>query len=239
MGRTYNIYCDESCHLEHDNSNVMVLGCVWCPIEKKDEIFTRLREIKVRNGLKPTCELKWNAVSNSKLSYYIDVLDYFFDMSDIHFRALVVQNKQNLRHAEYRQTHDEFYYKMYFDMLKTILTPQEFYNIYIDIKDTQGVDKVEKLKEYLCNNVYDYDKHMIKRIQQVRSHEVELIELADFMIGAVCYRNRGLDDNKAKIQIIERLMQKSGYSLIRSTLYKEDKVNIFIWKGGYGHVGAN
>ncbi len=28
-----NIYCDESCHLEHDNSNVMVLE------KRKDEFF--------------------------------------------------------------------------------------------------------------------------------------------------------------------------------------------------------
>jgi len=27
----YNVYCDESCHLEHDNSNVMVIGAVYCP----------------------------------------------------------------------------------------------------------------------------------------------------------------------------------------------------------------
>ena len=94
----------------------------------------------------------------------MDVLDYFFDMSDLHFRALVVPNKQELRHAEFRQTHDQFYYKMYFDLLKTILSPQEFYNIYIDIKDTQGIAKVDRLREYLCNNVYDYDKQMVKRI---------------------------------------------------------------------------
>lgn len=105
------------------------------------------------------------------------------------------------------------------------------YKIYIDIKDTQGIAKVDRLREYLCNNVYDYDKQMVKRIQQVRSHEVELIELADFLTGAVCYHNRGLNGNTAKLQIIERLKQKSGYSLVRSTLYKEDKVNIFIWKG--------
>lgn len=33
---------------------------------------------------------------------------------------------------------------------------------------------------------------MIRKIQQVRSHEVELIELADFLIGAVAYAHRGL-----------------------------------------------
>ena len=47
----YNIYCDESCHLQNDNSNVMVLGAVWCLKEKKREIFKRLRNIKEEHGL--------------------------------------------------------------------------------------------------------------------------------------------------------------------------------------------
>lgn len=60
-----NIYCDESCHLEHDGIKPMLLGCVWCEEQKKDAIFKRLRAIKVKYGLKPTCELKWNAVSQT------------------------------------------------------------------------------------------------------------------------------------------------------------------------------
>ena len=27
--KEYNVYCDESCHLENDNINVMTLGAVW------------------------------------------------------------------------------------------------------------------------------------------------------------------------------------------------------------------
>lgn len=230
MSKLYNIYCDESCHLEHDQSNIMAMGCVWCPFDRKDEIFSRLRDIKIRNGLKPTCELKWNAVSNAKLTYYLDVLDYFFDMSDLHFRVLVI-NKETLNHGQHGQTHDQFYYKMYFELLKTILNPQNCYNIYVDIKDTRGVHKVRKLHEVLCNNAYDFDKKMINRIQQVRSHEVELIGLADFLTGAVCYLNRGLKTSSAKQHIIEKMSHRSGYSLTQSTLYMEDKVNVFIWKG--------
>ena len=40
-----NIYCDESCHLEHDGIKPMLLGCVWCEEQKKDAIFKRLRAI--------------------------------------------------------------------------------------------------------------------------------------------------------------------------------------------------
>jgi len=52
MSQIYNIYCDESSHLENDHQNVMVLGAVWCSLEKTNEISMRLREIKERNGLK-------------------------------------------------------------------------------------------------------------------------------------------------------------------------------------------
>lgn len=47
MGITFNIYCDESCHLQNDHQQVMVLGAIWCPLEKTREIAVRLREIKL------------------------------------------------------------------------------------------------------------------------------------------------------------------------------------------------
>lgn len=34
MSTVYNLYCDESCHLENDGQKAMVLGAVWCPDDK-------------------------------------------------------------------------------------------------------------------------------------------------------------------------------------------------------------
>lgn len=229
--KTYNIYCDESCHLENDGIKPMVLGCVWCPEDMKHKIFERLREIKIQNGIKPRCELKWNAVSNSKLAYYLDLVDYFFDNPDLHFRTLIVKDKTTLNHQAFGQSHDQFYYKMYFDLLKTIIAPQNTYNVYIDIKDTQGQKKVDQLRDILCNNAYDFDKKVVSKVQQVRSHEVELVELADFFTGAIGYVQRGLSTSVAKLKIIEKIRLKTGYSLTKSTLVKEEKFNIFVWKG--------
>lgn len=227
----YCVYSDESCHLEHQKEiKPMVLGAVWCPKMEKDEIYKRLKEIKVKHGLSSVCELKWNAVSPSMLSYYEDVVNYFFDNSNLHFRALIVPDKTLLRHQDFNQTHDEFYYKMYFDLLKTIFDPKSSYEIYLDIKDTQGQKKVEKLQNVLCNNAYDFNKRVVRKIQQVRSHEVELVQLADFLLGAICYVHRGLRTSESKLRIIELIKERSGYSLLKTTLYKEDKMNIFIWE---------
>jgi len=226
----YNLYCDESCHLENDGINTMTLGVMWCPKGKRKEIFTRIRDIKTAHGLSNKFEIKWNKVSNSKINFYQNLIDYFFDDDDINFRALVVPNKSELDHNRFNQTHDDFYYKMYFDLIKVILSPDDYYNIYIDIKDTRSEEKVQKLKEVLRTSRYDYENKIIKKVQQVDSKEVELIQLADLFIGAVGYINRGLTTSEAKLKLIDRIQNRSGYSLMQTTLLRENKTNIFIWK---------
>ena len=230
MSLIYNIYCDESCHLEHDRQPVMVLGAVWCPLEKAREISVHIRELKKSHGLSTTFEIKWTKVSQGQQAFYLDLLDYFFDNDDLHFRALVVQDKSMLQHELYEQTHDTWYYKMYFEMLKVILDPDARYRIYLDIKDTRSAAKISKLHDVLGNNIYDFQRQIIERVQTVRSHEVEILQLTDLLIGAVSYVNRGLHTNIAKLALVERMKEYSGYSLTKTTLLKENKVNLFMWQ---------
>jgi len=230
MGEVFNVYCDESCHLENDQQKVMVLGAVWCPLEKTREIAVRLREIKRRHGFGPSFEVKWTKVSPAKRSLYIDLIDYFFDDDDLHFRALIVPDKDKLNHKAFPgRNHDTWYYKMYFDMLKAILKPQSRYRIYLDIKDTKGSEKASKLHEVLCNSIYDFSQEVVERLQLVHSHEIEQLQITDLLIGAVSYINRGLSTNEGKLALIERIQKRSGYGLTKTTLLREDKVNIFRW----------
>lgn len=229
MSPIFNIYCDESCHMEHDHQKVMVLGAVWCLLERTREIAVRIREIKAKHGLPSEFDIKWSKVSPAKVEFYLDVVDYFFDDDDLHFRALIVTDKSKLRHQDFQQTHDEWYYKMYFDMLKIILDPNARYRIYIDIKDTRGGAKIAKLHEVLCNNIYDFSRQIIETLQIVRSNEVEILQMADLLIGAVSYANRNLTTSSAKLALVQRVRERSGYSLTRTTLFREDKVNLFVW----------
>lgn len=230
MSETFNVYCDESCHLENDRQKAMVLGAVWCPLEKTREIAVRLREIKQKHGLSPQFEVKWTKVSPAKKSFYLDLIDYFFDDDDLHFRAIIVPDKSKLRHEAFPgQDHDVWYYKMYFDMLKVILRPDARYRIYLDIKDTHGADKAAKLRELLCNNMYDFSREVIERLQLIHSHEAEQLQLADLLIGAISYLNRDLNSNIGKTAIIDRMRQRTGYDLTRTTLLREEKVNLFRW----------
>ncbi len=228
MSEVINIYCDESCHLERDEHSVMSLGAVWCALDCVQGAATRLREMKTKHGLPTSFELKWTKVSPGKLRYYHDVLDYFFDDDDLHLRALIAR-KSGLRHQDFSQSHDDWYFKMYFDLLKIILSPDARYRIYLDIKDTRSAAKVAKLHEVLSNNLYDFSRSIVERVQTVRSHEVELLQLTDLLLGIISAVNRGDVTSPAKQQLIARMRQRSGYSLTRTTLVREQKVNLFHW----------
>jgi hypothetical protein len=229
MTQTYNVYCDESSHLENDHHPVMVLGAIWCPVDKVYEITMRLREIKLRHGLKSDFEIKWTKMSPAKQQFYLDILDYFFDDDDLHFRGLIIRDKSKLRHKDFSQTHDDWYYKMYFSMLKGVLDPQSSYRIFLDIKDTRSEHKIRTLHDFLCAHVQDSKRRVVKKVQSVRSHEIAILQLADLLIGALNYANRELSTSVPKKAFTERLRARSSYDLTRSTLPRESKLNLFVW----------
>lgn len=227
----FNIYCDESSHLENDHHSVMVLGAVWCPLERSREFAVRIREIKRNHGVKPDFEVKWTKVSPAQKQFYLDLVDYFFGEEDLHFRALVVLDKSELRHDDFPgQDHDTWYYKMFYCLLNVLLKSQNGYRIYLDMKDTRSAAKVRKLHEVLANNHGDFSRKKVQRIQIVRSEEVEMLQLADLLIGAISYANRGLSHSEGKQTLVESIEQRSGYGLKQGTPPWERKFNMFFWE---------
>lgn len=229
MAELFNIYCDESCHLEHDASKVMVLGAIWCSAARCHAVSEGLREIKTRHGLSPSLEIKWTKVSPAKGAFYQAIVDYFFDNDDLHFRSVLIPDKTKLDHAAHGQCHDDWYYKMCFTMLEPIIDPEQAYCVYLDIKDTRSEHKRVRLEKVLRNSRSDHSETIIKKVQQIRSHESELLQLADLFIGAIGYSNRGLNANQAKVSLVERIRRRSRKRLDISTWLREAKFNLFRW----------
>lgn len=233
MKRLYDIYCDESCHLRNgrDKDFVMVIGGISCLDHKKKEVFDKIRKIKEEYDIYRNTEIKWNKVSPAKIEYYKALVNYFFDNEDLAFRAIIV-NKHDLNLDTLGMTIDEFYYRAYFLMLSRFFSPGNEYFIYIDIKDTRSQDKVERLHDTLCNSRFDFDHRIIKRVQQIQSHDVELMGLTDLLIGALSYVNKGCTAGSyAKAELIDVIKTRSGFSLMSSTLPLEPKFNILVWHG--------
>jgi hypothetical protein len=224
-----NVYCDESCHLENDKSNFMVLGAISCIKGITPQISKELRAIKRKHLLSPTYELKWTKVSNGKISYYKELVEYFYDNESLSFRA-VVADKTKLRHNAYSQTHEEWYYKMCHLLLKYAVDVRVANKIYIDYKDTQCQKRVSRLEDILRHRFHDFPGHLVG-IQQINSKESELMQLADFLIGTASYANRSLSSSACKIEICKYIEKICNVSLTQSTPLEHNKFNLLLWRG--------
>lgn len=231
----FDIYCDESCHLENDESDIMVLGAITCPDEYKKKIYSDIRDIKRKYGLSSWFEIKWTKVSVQKQEFYFDLIEYFFEQKCLSFRGIVALNKNELDHRRYNNgDYNEWYYKMYFRLLDPLIGDTDEYRIFIDIKDTKGGPKVKKLHDVLCNNRYDFKHEVIKDIKQVNSNESEILQLTDLFIGALSYYNRGkyLESGAScgKVSLLNKLIEDHKIDLSKKTSRYEHKFNVFIWE---------
>ena len=228
----YNIYCDESCHLEKDKSDVMILGAMYCTSESKGQIFTDIRKIKEKHGLSSFFEIKWTKVSESKIDFYKELVEYFWNNQDLSYRVIVASGKSKLKNIRYNQgDYDLWYYKMYFLMLNIIIDPSNLYHIMIDKKDSKGGERVRKLHDVLCNNIYDFKQDVIRPIAQIDSKESEILQLADLFNGAIGYHYRRLDQgdgNKGKKDLIEQIGKYCDIDV--PTAKDAQKFNLFVWK---------
>lgn len=223
---TFNVYCDESCHLEFDKSPIMTLGAVWFNIDKTREITDRVNSIKEKYGVTKFRELKWTKLSPALYECYEALINYFFDDDDLHFRVLVVDNKQYYDHQK-NSSYDEWYFKMYFQTLRGLIDPESKYNIYIDIKDTCSKKRIDKLQEVICNSIYDFDHKKVQKIQAVRSESIAVMQIVDILTGALSYYCRDIRTSESKNKLIQLIKHRSGYNLKKTTLYRESKFNIF------------
>ncbi|RXK81898.1 DUF3800 domain-containing protein [Filimonas effusa] len=218
MTKTFNFYCDESTHLENDGHRYMILGYVSTSYNQLKKHNQAIREIKRSHFIKG--EMKWRSISKSRVVFYAKVVEYFF-MTDLEFRAIII-DKTQLNHSGFNQTHDEFYDKMYFQLLNKKIQFDATYNIYIDEKDTHSYKKAQSLKQYL-----ERDYHNIRTLQAIKSYESELMQMADLLMGAINYKLRGLSKVASKNTIIEKIEKEIGKPIIEPSSLYEKKFNKF------------
>lgn len=224
-----SIFCDESCHLPNDNSPLMVIGGISCPSNHVRSVLEQIYRVKKQYNVYRFAEIKWTKVSPSKLDMYKTLINVFFDDPHLKFRAVIASEKKNLSLDKFGLTFDDWYQRIYYLVLREMVSIGQEYAIYVDIKDTKGAEKIDMLKDVLNHSLYDFYGDTIKRIQLVRSDQIQLLQLADLIIGAVSYANRGLKESAAKLELINHIQERSGRPLLYTTPKAEEKFNLFKW----------
>lgn len=217
MNKTFNLYCDESTHLENDGKPFMMIAYISTAYNQMELHKAHLKMLKAKYKVKG--EIKWSNVSGGQYPYYADLIEYFF-ASDLAFRSVIVKKTQ-IDSAREGFTYNDFYFKMYYQLLHHKINLEYTYNIYFDIKDTISHKKLAKLKEILKYNA------SIRNFQFIHSHESSLMQLTDLIMGAINYKLRGDNKVTAKNKLIEKIESHCKHPITQSTPKDENKVNLF------------
>ncbi|MEC9485836.1 MAG: DUF3800 domain-containing protein [Candidatus Izemoplasma sp.] len=221
----YSIFCDESRHLENDEHSHMLIGAILCETGNENHYNNIIKGLKEKHGMNKNTELKWTKVSSRYLGLYKDIIDFTYD-NPIFIRILIA-DKSNLDHNRFEQTHDKWYYKMYYHLLTYFGSRYDsLYKVYLDIKDTNTHKRVDKLNKILN---YQYASEYI--VKSVRSHEKQFIQVIDLIIGAAGYKYSDKKSSEAKLEVMNYLESKFGVNFFKKTAYQSQKINIFTWNG--------
>jgi len=217
MGKTFNIYCDESTHLQNDGMPYMIISYVSTAYNQLKQHNEHIKMLKAKHKFKG--EIKWSSVSKSQYNFYSELIEYFF-ATDMKFRAVIV-NKTQIDESREDFKYCDFYFRMYYQLLFHKINPDYTHNIYLDIKDSCSQKKLKKLSEILNLN------NSIRNIQFIKSYESYLMQLTDLIMGAINYRLRELSTVVAKNNLIKKIESHAKIELIQSTPKSAEKFNLF------------
>ena len=182
----------------------------------------QIKAIKVKYNYEG--ELKWTNVHDATFPMYNELIKYFFT-TDIKFRAVVV-DKSQIDETRPEYTFNDFYFRMYYQLLHHLSDMENEYNFFFDIKDTCSHKKLHTLQDILKWN------SSIRHFQFIRSHESYFVQLADILMGAINYNLRiekGDVEGKviAKRKLVDKIQEHADISLNRTTPLSKKKFNLF------------
>lgn len=229
----FEIYCDESrqdlFHTKPPGEHYVLIGGIWIKKDKRSEYKEAIKALRRKHNLRG--EFKWKRVSPSRMDFYRELVDFFFDESadDMRFRVLVLRAEE-MDAARFSQSDNELmFYKFYYQLLHHWILDCNDYTIFLDSKTNRRRDRLKTLRQCLQNS----NLTSKVSIQALPSRQVDLLQLTDVLIGAVGYRFHGETKSSAKTEIITSIEKRVGRQ-ISPTTKAEEKFNVFRFRPGGG-----
>jgi len=222
-----SIYCDESRHEGQSSQRYMVIGGLWLPRDRRQEVLEGFRAVQQQHRI--TGELKWGKVSNSRLGGYAALVDSLSRRNDVHFRCIVV-DKTKVNLDKYFQNNRQLgFWVFYWHCLKQWMGNWNTYYVSIDFKPQSLLSGPRRLRQVLENECIR--RCWLKSLECVDSRENLFCQLADVLIGAVGYEQNGLVASPAKRALCARIARSYGRRDLKgSDQPSVQRFNIFrIW----------
>lgn len=234
----HHVYCDES----STKSRFMVYGGIITSADNVpgfDALLAKWRSEKNMNG-----ELKWTKVSKSKLAHYKSLVDLFFDHAEkrhLHFKAVVFDTDE-IDYATYHKGDESLgFYKFYYYFLLYKFGPYASTDehrlwVFLDQRSDATHIKLGTLRNVLAAGIrkkFSRTVDVVRRVEARVSHDCDLMQIADVLMGAVGFHCNGMDKkagaSPAKIALAEHICKRAklGNLLLQTPMWKR---HFEIWR---------
>jgi hypothetical protein len=226
----FEVYCDESnpefFKSRREGRCYVLIGGVWVRAEDRAAHKAAIKEIRQRHNVHG--EFKWNRVSPSRLEFYTDIVKWFFATREARFRTIVLKVDE-LNDKLHQCDNELAFYKFYYQVLHHWILDQNSYRVFVDTRTNRLPSRLGTLQRCLeCANLTSQ-----VTVQALPSHELDLMQVADVLIGAVGYSFHDRRGSTAKEAVVRTIQEATGRA-IGSTPKSEEKFNVFRFRAGGG-----
>ena len=188
----HHVYADES---YKDTHKFLVLGGLVLDERELPLIEKDLAAVRQKHR-KETSEVKWSKSRKGNLQFYKDFLQIFFDRAvkdELHFHCMYIDTF-TFNHTRFNKGSGEIgFNKLIFQLLLHKFGRRYGKNdsIFVYLDDRDSKDDPETIRPMLNSSLardWGNATRPFRGLQFRKSHECELIQLNDLLIGAVGFR---------------------------------------------------
>lgn len=228
----FDLFCDESrqdllasASSITETNRFCCIGGLSIPTGKMETIKSRIKLLKKQHDV--LGEIKWGTVSNSKLQFYIDLVDLFFEDENLCSRVVVIDATKIKNNIFNNNDQELGYYKFYYQLLVHWLLCNNSYRVYTDQKTNREKKRLQDLRRIV--NMQFPTSSPILSIQAIDSKESVILQMQNVLMGAVAYKYNynGNGKSSAKETVVARIEQHLHHSIC-GTSASEHKFNVFV-----------
>lgn len=209
------VYIDETSQTKH---RYLILGGITLLGEHSAALADEVSE--ARRPEIPNKEMRWGKVSKKKINAYKRVSDVFFDPPWSHlvqFHSLVVDTWQQ-NHKKFNEGNREVgFNKEIYQIIQKYrkLYPNCVFHIYPDERKTpQSTEELCTIVNNGAKKVGDERLLPFRRIHFRASHDCQLLQLTDVLLGALAYIHNGHDQapnaSESKKELAAYILSHAG-----------------------------
>jgi len=235
-GTLFHVYCDES---RQTADRYMVLGGIIATAENAARFESAMAMYREAQNMK--AGIKWQKVSNQKLSEYRALIDLFWTFRNaLHFKSIVIDTSQ-IDYKKYHKGDRELgFYKFMYQFLLHQFGPYARddcrYLIFLHRRTTTY--KLSTLYTILNRGLrkrFGLKRDVVVKIEPRAARGCELLQVADVIMGAIGYHWNGCHTRssakRAKVLLAEYIAEKAGLvSLAQETPRRQREFSIWFFK---------